>query len=237
MNVLLLDDEPLELEQMELLITRHYPDWHIKKAMNATTAIHTLEDIKENQESVHLAFIDIRLPGKSGLEVAEVSKQIHPNIDIIIVSAYQDFHYAKSSIQLGVVDYLVKPIIEEELVRLLKGYMKKHPEFQVQSDIIHQVIKRVQKRYAEQLRLSDVAKELHINNSYLSRRFSEEMGISFSDYLLNYRIEVAQKFLKEKDWSIQRVAEETGFNSQHYFSTVFKKQTGKTPKDYRNLHR
>ncbi len=237
MNVLLLDDEPLELEQLHLLISNHYPGWNINKSMNYSESVRLLKDMYNKQETIHLAFIDIKLPGKTGLEAAKTFKEYNPDMDVIIVSAYQDFTYARSSIQLGVVDYLVKPVIEEEFIRVLNRYVKEHPEFEVQSDLIQQVINQVQHRYFEQIRLSDIAKELHMNTSYLSRRFSEELGTSFSDYLLNYRIEVAKKLLKEKDWSIQRVAEETGFNSQHYFSTVFKRHTRMSPKNFRNFNR
>ncbi|WP_339060380.1 DNA-binding response regulator [Tepidibacillus marianensis] len=236
LNILLLDDEPLELELLEFLIHRYYPMWKIYKSSSGLQAIKLLEQLNASKETIQLAFIDIQLPGKDGLKTAEELRKIDENIDFVIVSAYQEFNYAKKSIQLNVVDYLIKPVIEDELVEVLIKYLEKNPALTVHSIYIQQVIEKVKEQYKEQINLADIAKELHINASYLSRKFSEELNTSFSEYLNQFRIEIAKKLLVEqKNWTIQRVSEECGFNSQHYFSTAFKKLTTLSPKDYRKL--
>ncbi|CCQ98661.1 Response regulator containing CheY-like receiver domain and AraC-type DNA-binding domain [[Clostridium] ultunense Esp] len=235
MNVLLLDDEPLEVDQLEYLIHSHYPMWQVIKATNASEAMEKSKWMVKQGNSLHLGLIDIKLPGKTGLEVAAELKSLFHEMDIIIISAFQDFHYARSSIQLGVLDYLVKPVLEEELLKILKRYVNQHPEFEAKSHMIQKVLQIVHDHYKEKLNLSEIASELHINTSYLSRRFREDIGLSFSDYLLKYRIEVAKTLLhKNRDWSMQRIAEEAGFNSQNYFSSAFKKLTGLSPKEYQN---
>ena len=234
LNILLLDDEPLELELLEFLIHRYYPTWNIYKSSSGSQAIKLLEQRNALKETIQLAFIDIQLPGKDGLTTAEELRKINEDIDFVIVSAYQEFNYAKKSIQLNVVDYLIKPVIEEELVNVLKQYLENNPVLCTNSIYVQQTIEKVKEHYQESINLADIANELHINSSYLSRKFSEELGISFSDYMIQYRIEVAKKLLMEqKDWTIQRISEECGFNSQHYFSTAFKKLTALSPKDYR----
>ncbi|MDW7649711.1 MAG: DNA-binding response regulator [Bacillota bacterium] len=235
MNILLLDDEPLELEQLEYLLRLHYPAWKIVKAQNGSRAFSKADELLRNDETFQLAFIDINLPGKSGLVVASELAEQMPEMKMVIVSAYQDFNYAKDSIQLGVIDYLVKPVIERELLLVLEKITQDDLDIHRYSDLVQKVIKKVKQDYREPLKLSDIAVELHINPSYLSRRFGEELGVSFSDFLLNYRIKIAEMLLvKNRHWSIQQVADETGFNSQHYFSTAFKKVVNKSPKDYRN---
>lgn len=236
MNVLLLEDEPLELEQLEFLVQRHYPRWKVIKALNSSQAHAKAVELSKHRQEFQLGFIDIRLPGKSGLIVAEELRRIFPDMQLVIVSACQEFEFAKSSIKLGVIDYLVKPLIEEELLKVLGKYLVKYPQDATHSDLIQRVIDYVKSNYRIQFHLEDVAKELYINDSYLSRKFSEEMGISFSEYVITYRLEIAKQILrKHKDWSIQRVAEECGFNSQTYFSNTFRKGTSKTPTEYRNL--
>lgn len=236
MNVLLLEDEPLELEQLEFLVHKHYPLWRVIKAFNSSQAIAQAEKYYKQRREFELGFIDIKLPGKSGLVVAEELRRIFPAMQLVIVSACQEFEFAKSSIKLGVIDYLVKPLIEEELLKALGKYLKEYPQDVVHSDMIQRVLDFVKFNYPVQFHLEDVAKELYINVSYLSHKFSEEMGISFSEYVIAYRLEIAKRILRNhKDWSIQRVAEECGFNSQTYFSNTFRKGTSMTPTEYRNL--
>lgn len=235
MNVLLLDDEPIELDLLEYLIHLHFPSWQIEKRSNGSQALTLVENMIQEGKLLQLALVDIRLPGKNGLDIAAKMKELMPNIDIIVVSAMQEFKYAKRSIYLKAVDFLVKPVIEGELVKALKDYCESHPEYSIGSEVIQKVIRIVKERYSEPLKLSDLSQELFINPNYLSRLFSEEVGVPFSDYLLHYRVDMAKVLLhKQKNWSMQRIAEECGFNSQHYFSTTFKRLTNTTPLKYRH---
>ena len=234
MNLLLLDDEPIELEQLEFLIHLHFPSWDIEKCLNGSEAVALVQRLKNKGKPLQLALVDIKLPGKNGLDVAAQMKTIMPDMDIVVVSALQEFEYAKRSLTLKAVDFIVKPIIESELVKVLKDYIENHPEYMIGSEMIQNVLAIVKGRYHQPLKLADIANELHINPNYLSRLFSEEVGVPFSDYLLHYRVEMAKYLLlKQKSWSIQRIAEECGFNSQHYFSTTFKRLTQTTPMKFK----
>jgi YesN/AraC family two-component response regulator len=121
MNVLLVDDEPLELEQLEYMIQSQYPYWKFYKAADASQALAINHNVK-----IHLAFLDINLPGRSGLEFGEELRKLNLEVEIIMVTAYQNFDYAKQSIRLGVVDYLTKPVIESELFNFLSKYKNNH---------------------------------------------------------------------------------------------------------------
>lgn len=228
MNVLLVDDEPLELDQLEFLLQPLFPLWNLYKAADACQALALSQSVK-----FHLAFLDINLPGKSGLELGEELRAQNADMDLIIVTAYQDFQYAKKSIRLGVADYITKPVIESELIQTLKKYQK-NPSMSEYSRVITDALQVIHEKFAEKLNLAELAQEIHINPTYLSRRFHEEVGTSFSEYLMQYRIQMSKKFLLSyPDWSISTVAEKAGFNSQHYFSTIFRKIVGTTPKEYR----
>ncbi|XRG77159.1 AraC family transcriptional regulator [Rossellomorea sp. GAMAL-10_SWC] len=228
MNVLLVDDEPLELEQMEYLIKKMFPLWKFFKAADACQAI----TINQNHK-INIAFLDINLPGRSGLEFGEELRALNKDVDIIMVTAYQSFDYAQQSIRIGVLDYLTKPIIESELYKVLSKYSDTDTSNQY-SSLIHQTLIYIHDHFAEKLSLSDVAREVHTNHTYLSRKFHEEVGVSFSEYLIDYRIQAAKRYLTNNpNWNISDVAENSGFNSQHYFSTLFRKIEGITPKEYR----
>lgn len=229
MNVLLVDDEPLELEQLAMFIKPLRPRWHLFTAVDGNQASALCQQIP-----FQLAFLDIQLPGKSGLEVAWELKSRNEDADIIMVTAFQDFQYAKESIKLGVVDYLLKPIIENELKEVILR-LQRHESIEY-SPLVLATINILQERFGEKLNLTDIAREIHVNPSYLSRRFSEEVKLGFSEYVIDYRIEKAKILLvTHVDWTISQVAEVTGFNSQHYFSTIFRKKTGFTPREYREM--
>ncbi|MEK4484434.1 DNA-binding response regulator [Psychrobacillus sp. FSL H8-0484] len=224
MNILLVDDEALELEQLEYIMKPQFPNWTFYKAQDASIALQIAGKV-----NISLAFLDIQMPGKSGLELAKELKKNY-EIDIIMVTAYQSFEYAQSSLRIGVNDYLTKPIVEEELLGLLEKYRK----WSSQNDSIQEVIRIIREEFNEKLSLSIVANRIHMNSTYLSRKFYEEVGIGFADYLNVYRLEMAKKLLLDhKDMSMAVVSEKAGFNSQHYFSAMFKKQFGITPSEYR----
>jgi len=224
MNILLVDDELLELEQLEYLIQKRFPNWRFFKALDASQAMQIVK-----QHDIFLAFLDIQLPGKSGLELAmELTRSYE--MDIIMVTAFQNFEYAQASIRLGVVDYITKPVIEDELASVLKKYER----LGRYSEQIANALKIIHQEYSDKLTLNYLASKIHINSAYLSRKFHEEVGAGFSEYLNDYRLMQAQKMLIDyPDLSISTISERCGFNSQHYFSQIFRKMTGQSPRDYR----
>ncbi|GHI00572.1 response regulator transcription factor [Neobacillus kokaensis] len=224
MNILLVDDEPLELEQLEYLILQKFPTWKIFKAQDASIA---LQIAKEHD--IFLAFLDIQMPGKTGLELAKEFSGLY-SMDIIMVTAYQNFEYVQTSLRIGVVDYITKPIIEEELIAILGRYER----LGRYSEPIVNALKIIHQEYSEKLTLNYLASKIHINSAYLSRKFNEEVGMGFSEYLNDFRLKEAQKMLIDfPNLSISSISERCGFNSQHYFSQIFRKVTGLSPRDYR----
>lgn len=224
MNILLVDDELLELEQLEYLIHGKFPAWKIFKAQDASQAMQIVK-----QHDILLALLDIQLPGKSGLELAlELSSTY--SMDIIMVTAYQNFEYAQASIRLGVIDYITKPVIEDELMAVLSRYER----LGRYSEQIIQALKIIHEEYSEKLTLNYIASKIHINPAYFSRKFHEEVGMGFSEYLNDFRLKEAQKMLIDSpELSIHTISERCGFNSQHYFSQIFRKVTGYSPRDFR----
>ncbi|KAB7705032.1 helix-turn-helix domain-containing protein [Bacillus aerolatus] len=224
MNILLVDDEPLELEQLEYLIQKKFSTCKFFKALDASQALQIVK-----QHDIFLAFLDIQLPGKSGLDLAaELSRSY--TMDIIMVTAFQNFEYAQTSIRLGVVDYITKPVIEEELMEILAKYQR----LSRYSEQIIKALQIIQQEYNEKLTLNYLASKIHINSAYLSRKFQEEVGMGFSEYLNDFRLQVAQKMLVDHpELSISTISERCGFNSQHYFSQMFRKTIGQSPRDYR----
>ena len=87
--------------------------------------------------------------------------------------------------------------------------------------------------YCKEITLQEVAAYAGLNPAYLSSLFKKEMKINFSDYITDKRITQAKFLLKNSNATIVDIAGTLGFQSQSYFSNVFKKYTGMTPKQYR----
>jgi len=83
--------------------------------------------------------------------------------------------------------------------------------------------------------LEHVAHEVGISSQYLSKIFKEEIGVNFIDYVTDKRISYAKKLLENKDKSIREIAIEIGYADSSYFSRIFKKIVGLTPKEYREF--
>ncbi|MBQ6488217.1 MAG: helix-turn-helix domain-containing protein [Solobacterium sp.] len=85
----------------------------------------------------------------------------------------------------------------------------------------------------QDLSLALVADELSVSRSYLSARFSEETGMTITDYITKRRIENAQDLLENTSFPVQDIASLSGYDDPAYFTRIFKKMTGISPRDYR----
>lgn len=97
-----------------------------------------------------------------------------------------------------------------------------------------QAAEYMEQHYKENITAVTVAGEVYLNPSYFSTLFKRVMGISFTRYLNELRVEESKRLLKsEEDHAIQDIANDIGYRSQSYYSKVFKKYTGLTPNEYR----
>ena len=78
-----------------------------------------------------------------------------------------------------------------------------------------------------------MSEELSYNSKYLSHAFKEEMGQRYTEYLRDIRLKFAVSLFDNGIDSVKNVALLSGFSDPLYFSTIFKKMTGKTPKEYK----
>ncbi|KIL38013.1 hypothetical protein SD70_29195 [Gordoniibacillus kamchatkensis] len=94
--------------------------------------------------------------------------------------------------------------------------------------------KYIQTHYAEEVSLTSIAGQFHYNIAYLSDLFKKQTGVTFSDYILNVRMEHARHLLQQSGFNLTDIAHMTGFSNASYFSHVFKSVHGVSPNAYRN---
>jgi two-component system response regulator YesN len=200
-----------------------------------------------------------------GIEMLnKLEKQSLP--ECIIVSGYNDFKYAQQAIKLGVRDYLLKPIEDQDFyatlgklvanVRSKKSIAKERKRSQLIQEgkdilareegfdaaydsrqiYVIQALDWIKSHYSENIGIGDAAGELEISESYLSRLFKNYMNYTFVEYLTNYRIKKAVELLKDHHIKIYEVSERVGFKDPKYFGILFKKKIGVTPMTFKNRY-
>lgn len=97
------------------------------------------------------------------------------------------------------------------------------------------IMKKVNRDYMEHITLGSIAKELNYSLPHLSKKFKEDTGQGFEEYLQEVRIEHACRLLANTDKKISEVAELTGYRDVHFFNRVFRKKRNQSPGKFRNI--
>jgi len=104
------------------------------------------------------------------------------------------------------------------------------------SDIVFKITNYIKKNCSEKLSLESLAKEVYLSKSYLSSVFKQETKMSLTAYITKVRVEKSKRMLIEENIGLAAIAGKCGFKDQSYFTKVFKKETGISPKRYRNSY-
>ncbi len=100
-------------------------------------------------------------------------------------------------------------------------------------ETVRRAARFISENYGEEINLKTVADELHLSPSYFSSVFSKSAGVTFTEYLQKYRLNVAKNLLISTDKPIIEVSLSSGFSSYSRFSRVFKENVGMSPTEFR----
>lgn len=200
-------------------------------------------------EAPDLVITDIVMRGTSGLELARKIREAGSDVPLVILSGYAEFEYARSAIQLGVCEYVVKPLNVKQFTGLLARLEKLLDERKGAPEnagpaadpaagnlAIRRVEEYVAGHLGEDLSLATVAARVNLSTNYLSMLFRSTTSQKYSEYVLRMRMEKAKKLLAQSEFKIYEIAEICGYNSVKHFISAFKKHTGTTPTQYKNSH-
>ena len=194
-----------------------------------------------------IVITDIRMPVADGLEVCKYVYERCPETQVIILSAYSDFDYARAALRYSACDYVLKVSVLEELPRALKKAIENlerqgkelsggqgDERWEDTDSLYGQMVHYVEQNYLRKITLDEIAEYLHANRSYLSRLYKSRSGVNLFDDILHRRVEKAKEYMEHTDRKLYEIAVEVGFEDAGYFSKVFQKYTGMSPKEYRN---
>jgi len=243
-SVLIAEDEVLIRRHLARKVAEQCPGYEV--VAEAADGQEALEAAAELAPDVVIT--DIRMPVMDGLALTRELYNAHPDVRVVIVSGYDEFGYAKTALSLGVKDYLLKPVADDELrsvmsrlaiqldadERRLDGEHPEFPESVSQEELAAAAKEYLRLHFAKTISLADLAARFHVNPSYLARIFKRRTGVAPVRYLRDLRIGHARKLLVERpSLEIKEIAAMAGYQDQGYFSRVFKGAVGASPQDYR----
>lgn len=230
-RVMLIDDEMSARRLLQQSIDWEALDMEVVgEASSGIEAINIIDDLRPD-----ITFVDISMPFMNGIDFTKLAIERYPNLIIIILTAHDDFEYARQCVKLPVVDYMLKPIVRKDVVETLKSVkvkldeMKKNvseENMEIADSAIDQIKQYLQENFTEaHINLAFVAQKFGFNANYLSRKFKQETGKSFVEFLMECRMERAIE-LAGKNAKMFCTASEVGIPDPNYFSRCFKKYTG-----------
>lgn len=126
----------------------------------------------------------------------------------------------------------MKGLLCELIAMIAEAREKKNPLPSVRSG---EILNYISANYAEEIRVDRIAREYHLDRSYLERTFKRETGMSIREAITMFRIKKAQSLLRETSVSVADVAKYSGFGDRLYFSKFFRKKFGMSPSEYRKV--
>ncbi len=231
--ILIVDDDPVVLDLYQEVVTRGCPEYPICTAADGAAALTRMAE-----ETPSLVILDLMMPEMDGFDVLDwmrANDRTRQVPVLVLSSRLLNRDDANRLEQHARVAFQSKGILsEEELIaslhRALFGVdtLPRHT-----SALVKHAVAYFHQNYDRALSRWEVAEAIGVSESYLSRVFRQELGISPWDYLNRYRILQAKRLLRRKSDSIKTIAPQVGFKDPAYFSRVFHKLTGLSPTAYR----
>ena len=237
----MIDDEQTSFEIVKATI-----DWKSLDIVPeyAESAADAMEKIKE--EIPDIVLTDIMMPGMDGFELIEWIKTNSYNCEIIILTAYGTFEYARKALDFGVTGYLLKPLNEAELKELINKAIYNISQNSRQAGHLNALnyslpvrlaCEYIDKNYQEDINLNKISNYVSLSKNYFCNIFKKETGMTIWDYLIRIRMEEAKKMLLETEQKTYEISELVGYDDPSYFGRLFKKYTGFTTIEFRDSSR
>ena len=206
LKVLIVDDEAVVRRGIVLGI-----DWAslgcavVGEAANGEGGLAAAERYSPN-----LIITDVRMPHMDGIEMMRVLRERGSTAHVIVLTAYNDFDYARSALRFGAADYLLKPFRDQELVAAIERVREKAEAFSsrsAQDDLLAlpkgdkskyvlQTLEYIAAHYADaDINITTIARSIGISEGHLSHVFKKETSYTALGYLTLYRIHMARRLL------------------------------------------
>ena len=239
-SILIIDDEPLLLLSFSSLLKS---DFNVLTAPNGKEG---LLKFKSNP-SLSLILLDLNMPVMNGVETLKAIRASDDKVKVLIMTGRSSHEWAEQCADLAVQGYLKKPLEPKEMLARMKKLIGCHEdnffhhlwgeEYREKLDsfglLVRKMIEIVNMKFSSNICRKDMASKLKVSPDYLSKVFTKECGLPLSLYITKRRIYESKKlFSSPERCPISEVASHVGVSDVHYFSRLFKKHAGVSPKEY-----
>ena len=244
LKVLVVDDESTVRRGIILGV-----DWAAMGCLVAGEAANGLEGLAAVERyNPGLIITDVRMPRMDGIEMLAALREKGCRAHVILLTAYSDFSYVRSALQLGADDYLLKPFRDQDLVAAIERVRRKSQQATGQaladtlplskgdkSKYVLQAMNYIAEHYRDaDISITTISRDLGFSEGHLSHVFKKETSYTIIGYLTQFRIHTAMNLLRDCRRKVYEVAEEVGYRDVTYFSSTFKKLTGMSPSEYQD---
>lgn len=192
---------------------------------------------------IDVALLDIRMPGKTGLDVArEIFEEKMP-VTVVILSAFRDFEYAQQAMSYGVRHYVVKSTRFQEMIAVFEALKRQLDESRAADPpmedtpyvnaIIQKISQYLESNYTTAT-LEGAADAVGKSVSFVSKTYRDAEGRRFGAALSHLRMQRAAKLLRHYRLKTYQVSESVGYATPKGFARAFKQHYGVTPQAYRH---
>ncbi|WP_313892307.1 response regulator transcription factor [Psychrobacillus sp.] len=186
-KVLIVDDELLIRQGI-----KHSINWEkegfqiVGEAANGEEALRLIETLQP-----HIVITDMVMPVMDGVELTKEIKEHYPQIEIIILSSFGDFNYVRSTFQLGISDYILKPQLESaDLLMVLKEAAHKIPGIELIQDRFGGVAIRLESIIERVMAGYDLDEDSMVNETIFSHSHFCLLGIDLKAHINHKKIEI-----------------------------------------------
>lgn len=255
MKLLIVDDEIYAIQGILDSV-----DWQKLAFEEVLTANSYAQAVNEfMKQPIDILLCDIEMPYGSGLDLVEWVKAHYPETECIFLTCHSDFDFARQAIELQALDYVHKPAVPSKIEKVLqkaidiikaraqshkyedygRRYINElsHTDDEVVSkpqDVVEKVKQYIQTHISENITVDDLAGLVYLSADHLRRVFKKQEDITIVDYIIKKRLELAKTLLEQDKLTITMISAKVGYNNYSYFTKMFKKMYGMTPREYQH---
>lgn len=162
------------------------------------------------------------------------STLLHTHNHMFIRSYMQELDYETKRMRPLHAD-VISNVLERMLLHIARFNLEQSDQVSTYSEVLFNLRVQLLGSYREQWNVERMARAVNLSTSYFSIQYRKTFGISPVEDLIRIRINAASSLLRVTNKSLSEIAAETGFQSEYYFSKLFKKRMGLSPKNYRSM--